>query len=70
MHLSLAELLVIKAVGILAAVNGANFAVKRIQYENDPVRSKDPMIVKGLTWALSASLIFVAYKALTLKSKS
>lgn len=69
MHLSTVETVGLKAFGIIAAAAGANFVIKRLEYENDPQRSKDPAIVKGLTWILAAGLFAFSYKALTLKSE-
>jgi hypothetical protein len=69
MTLSPIESVGLKAFGVVAAAAGLNFAVKRLEYDNDPQRSNDPMIVKGLTWTLAGLLFFISYKSLTLKSE-
>jgi hypothetical protein len=69
MTLSPIESVGLKAFGVVAAAAGLNFVVKRLDYDNDPRRSNDPALVKGLSWILAAGLFAISYKALTLKSE-
>lgn len=59
--------LLFKSIGIGAAAFGVVVLNKRIQYESDPVRSQDPIALKGITFGLVGLLAFSSYHFLTLK---
>ena len=59
-----------KLVGVLAGAFGIVVLNKRIQYESDPTRSQDPVVVKGITYGLFGLLAFTSYHFLTLKPKA
>lgn len=63
----MSDSILFKAIAAGAAIFGVQILQKRLQYENDPVRSKDPMILKGITYGLVGLLALTSYHFLTLK---
>lgn len=57
----MSDSILFKAIAAGAAIFGVQILQKRLQYENDPVRSQDPMILKGITYGLVGLLALTSY---------